>query len=426
MTLDNVGFTAPFVYSSSTRKPLLIVSCSGGNSTYRYGHRVIPVTPGITVPFPAEGSLQCDGGERFEYRGTHIGVNRLNAQCAAWVGRSLDSPLILESTPFCSALMRRWDLVLHAFERLIGMNAPSPIAMATVEERAISLLLDHHPHNYSHLLDKRRSVTCDTIEAALWFIERNSHHPVTVADIAAFAGCSVLALSRGFLEQIGTSPYAVLYGARMQRAHELLERDPDVTDVAALVRRLGFVSLAHFSATYLTRYGERPIDTYRKNPCAVPSTSRYQTRQSSPCLSLDTIERLRVHIDSNIGERITLKSLAHFSGISVNKLLVAFKAAFGTTPAQYLIVERIRLARRLLESTSETMSWIAAEVGFSSQSHFTTVFRQRVGVTPRMYRLASRKQVLGAKEGNEPLLTIRGAPEGGRVREIDVGPHEAD
>jgi AraC family transcriptional regulator len=67
----------------------------------------------------------------------------------------------------------------------------------------------------------------------------------------------------------------------------------------------------------------------------------------------------------------------------------AFKRAFGTTPAQYVLAERLKWARWLLENTRSPISVIAAETGFSSQSHLTSVLRIQTGDTPNELRSAS-------------------------------------
>ena len=44
----------------------------------------------------------------------------------------------------------------------------------------------------------------------------------------------------------------------------------------------------------------------------------------------------------------------------------------------------------LLRSTDRDLAEIANQVGFSTQSHFTTVFSRRCGTTPKRYRDGAR------------------------------------
>jgi AraC family transcriptional regulator len=64
-----------------------------------------------------------------------------------------------------------------------------------------------------------------------------------------------------------------------------------------------------------------------------------------------------------------------------------FRAATGKTPHQYLTERRIERAKSmLLEAKKISLIDVAAQCGFSSQSHLTRVFRERVGVTPSEFK----------------------------------------
>ncbi len=53
---------------------------------------------------------------------------------------------------------------------------------------------------------------------------------------------------------------------------------------------------------------------------------------------------------------------------------------------QYILTEKINLAKNLLVYTQSDISDIASTIGFSSQSHIGTVFRKQTGMTPAQYR----------------------------------------
>ncbi|MFW7348407.1 MAG: helix-turn-helix transcriptional regulator [Pigmentiphaga sp.] len=62
-----------------------------------------------------------------------------------------------------------------------------------------------------------------------------------------------------------------------------------------------------------------------------------------------------------------------------------FRETLGLSPFQNLKQKRIERAVELLRG-STPLAHIAHELGYSSQSHFTQVFREVTGVTPRMAR----------------------------------------
>ncbi|MDZ7881474.1 MAG: AraC family transcriptional regulator [Mycobacterium sp.] len=92
------------------------------------------------------------------------------------------------------------------------------------------------------------------------------------------------------------------------------------------------------------------------------------------------------YLHSELDNRIDLDALAATVGMTATNFLPAFSAAFGTTPHQYLIEQRIERAKMLLSATPDSVTDISATLGFSSPSHFATTFKQRIGVTPTAYR----------------------------------------
>ncbi len=63
-----------------------------------------------------------------------------------------------------------------------------------------------------------------------------------------------------------------------------------------------------------------------------------------------------------------------------------FRAATGMRPHEYLLRKRTERAQTLLSASLLPLVEIALEVGFKSQSHFTTVFTRFVGKPPSTWR----------------------------------------
>lgn len=103
-------------------------------------------------------------------------------------------------------------------------------------------------------------------------------------------------------------------------------------------------------------------------------------------LSAPTARKLRHRIQERLAEVIRLEDLAAEVGVGVHQLLIGFRQAFGTTPAQYVIRQRLRAARHLLTTTQKDITTIALETGFSSHSHLTRTFRRETGYPPRQFR----------------------------------------
>ncbi len=78
-----------------------------------------------------------------------------------------------------------------------------------------------------------------------------------------------------------------------------------------------------------------------------------------------------------------LTQVASLVGLSVPHLLEVFKKAYGITPKQFLLNERLTKSKTLLQSTDQSITEIAHELGFSSAQHFSSSYRKHFKVTPR-------------------------------------------
>lgn len=113
-----------------------------------------------------------------------------------------------------------------------------------------------------------------------------------------------------------------------------------------------------------------------------------EARVSAPASGLDAEQRERIdrYIRRTLPNPIVIEELAAACDLSQYQLTRLLKRALGVSPQQYVQARRIDLARKLLRESELSLTDIALELGFSSQSHFTTVFRALTGHTPRTFR----------------------------------------
>ncbi len=95
--------------------------------------------------------------------------------------------------------------------------------------------------------------------------------------------------------------------------------------------------------------------------------------------------QVREYIDEHFKEPCTLEMLAQTVHLSPNYLHTLFRKRLGKTPLEYLTEKRIAYAKRLLLAGKYSLSEIALDAGFCSQSHFSKVFRQKTSCTPTQY-----------------------------------------
>jgi len=70
-----------------------------------------------------------------------------------------------------------------------------------------------------------------------------------------------------------------------------------------------------------------------------------------------------------------------------NYLSSLFKKETGENLREYLLRNRIEVAKSLLSRTEYSYVQISNSLAFYSQSHFTKVFKENTGYTPKQYRL---------------------------------------
>jgi AraC family transcriptional regulator len=83
-----------------------------------------------------------------------------------------------------------------------------------------------------------------------------------------------------------------------------------------------------------------------------------------------------------------LALLAAESGLNTISFARAFRRQYGCGVGAYVRAERVEMAKRALAESDESVSTIAAELGFADQAHFTRVFRNATGWTPAAFRRA--------------------------------------
>lgn len=99
------------------------------------------------------------------------------------------------------------------------------------------------------------------------------------------------------------------------------------------------------------------------------------------------------YVRSHLSEPLDGDSVAEACGVSRKTLCTRFKIETGETFAAYVRRVRIERARRLLDTSEYEISRIAYQTGFSSQSHFQTVFKEATGYTPREWRMREINEI---------------------------------
>jgi AraC-like DNA-binding protein len=87
-------------------------------------------------------------------------------------------------------------------------------------------------------------------------------------------------------------------------------------------------------------------------------------------------------IEQHLHEDIQIETLCKIACMSRSKFYQQFKLAFGVTPALWQQQLRLQQAYRLLQA-GERISQVCYQLGFNNPSHFSRVFKQTFGASPK-------------------------------------------
>lgn len=98
------------------------------------------------------------------------------------------------------------------------------------------------------------------------------------------------------------------------------------------------------------------------------------------------VERAESLIATRFAEPLTVASIASELYVSRSKLCDTFRRVRGKGVAEHLRQERMKAARRLLASGTESVAGVAREVGYARISSFDEAFRREFGCSPTQWR----------------------------------------
>jgi len=102
------------------------------------------------------------------------------------------------------------------------------------------------------------------------------------------------------------------------------------------------------------------------------------------------LRRVLAYVEEHFAEDITVADLANVACLSIFHFTRAFAAAMGVPPHRYVSRRRLETAKAMIATGRASLSEIAHDCRFSSESSFTRAFRRATGMTPAKYRQTLR------------------------------------
>lgn len=97
-------------------------------------------------------------------------------------------------------------------------------------------------------------------------------------------------------------------------------------------------------------------------------------------------ERIIAYFSANLSENISISRLATANGFSRTHFTLLFKNEMGVSPKQYLLDLRMKRANALLQETNLDIKSISRQVGYDDPLLFSKQFKSKMGISPSNLR----------------------------------------
>ena len=112
--------------------------------------------------------------------------------------------------------------------------------------------------------------------------------------------------------------------------------------------------------------------------------------QSGHRLDDGRLRRVLAYVEEHIAGDVTVAELANVACLSIFHFTRAFAGSMGVPPHRYVSQRRLDSAKAMIAAGRASLSEIALDCRFSSQSSFTRAFQRATGMPPGEYRRTLR------------------------------------
>lgn len=166
-----------------------------------------------------------------------------------------------------------------------------------------------------------------------------------------------------------------------------LEKRGGFSDDVALAIATALKQWLPKTGTVASLYRRTLIELLSVHIVANYAQADFHSQESLSCIQDGKLTAAIQYIQDHIDEDLKIVTLAEVVGLSPSYFSRVFKRTVGISPRQYVLSERIRLAKTLLKDSYISLSAISFRCGFYDQSHFVLQFRRFTGTTPKAYRI---------------------------------------
>lgn len=268
---------------------------------------------------------------------------------------------------------------LHLYEtfqqaQLIQLRFNAPVMTSMLSGRKVMHLREMDPFNYqpgeSLLLPSDRLMQIDFPDATL--DEPTRCLALTISD--EFIRETVAQLN----EQVPRVETPDQW--QLDTDNYLLRNDPEISSLIDKLIRL-FRENNPFKPFFIKNTLRELI--VRLSQTQVRTGLLQQTNQH---LTTNRLAYVVAYIRENLTRTLSVEELCDKACLSKSHFFRLFKSELGVSPVQFVLTERIRLAKAILSNPAKSITDACYESGFNSLTHFSNAFRSVEHISPREFK----------------------------------------
>lgn len=183
-----------------------------------------------------------------------------------------------------------------------------------------------------------------------------------------FYGSKMNDIYAKYLERGGEACFPTCYEEKQNPFIKILDSIIDTASSSSYIRDMKINEELSCLLTFLMEYSWNPEKAKTFNSTGL------------------NISNVKAFIDQNFTETISLETVANQFNVNKSYLLRLFKDNIGLTVNNYILQNRILMAKNELRFSNKTLDVIAEECGFDSANYFIRIFKKIEGLTPGEYR----------------------------------------
>lgn len=100
----------------------------------------------------------------------------------------------------------------------------------------------------------------------------------------------------------------------------------------------------------------------------------------------DIVTKTKQLLDDSLYSDITMDIIAKSIGVSKSHIIREFSKYYGCTPYNYLIEQKIAIAKKMITLSNMKISDISSTLGFHDSHYFSRIFKIKTGLSPQQYK----------------------------------------